>query len=180
MHKSKHTSTMHQTSIYIQHTIQNMSNTPNMHIIFSLTHMNPNCYYYSPQPFLLLPKLPCPNLTPDCALADSLVILMPGPRLELKIMQTWADVGGCDAWMGSYWKPNQQWWVGWHSPQNLPNWAWPSDDWVLIGYERWYQPRRGIPSSWRPSMRLLTHRPMCTHARRLMATGTCAGATLGS
>ena len=107
--------------------------------------MNPNCYSSSPQPFLLLPKLPCPNLTPDCALADSLVILMPGPHLELNIMQTWADVGGCDAWMGSYWRPNQQWWVGWHSPQNLPNWAWPSDDWVLIGYERWYQPRRGDP-----------------------------------
>ena len=70
---------------------------------------------------------------------------MPGPHLELNIMQTWADVGGCDAWMGSYWRPNQQWWVGWHSPQNLPNWAWPSDDWVLIGYERWYQPRRGHP-----------------------------------
>ena len=33
---------------------------------FSLIHMNPNCYYSSPQPFLLLPKLPCPNLTPDC------------------------------------------------------------------------------------------------------------------
>jgi hypothetical protein len=70
---------------------------------------------------------------------------MPGPHLELKIMQTWADVGGCDAWMGRYWRPNQQWWVGWHSLQNLPNWAWPSDDWVLIGYERWYQPRRGDP-----------------------------------
>ena len=83
--------------------------------------MNPNCYSSSPQPFLLLPKLPCPNLTPDCALADSLIILMPGPHLELNIMQTWADVGGCDAWMGSYWRPNQQWWVGWHSPQNLPN-----------------------------------------------------------
>ena len=78
-------------------------------------------------------------------------------------MKTWADVGGCDAWMGSYWRPNQQWWVGWHSPRNLPNWAWPSDDWVLIGYERWCQPRRGGggPSSWRPSMRVLTHRPMC-------------------
>ena len=31
---------------------------------------------------------------------------MPGPHLELHIMQTWADVGGCDAWMGSYWRPN--------------------------------------------------------------------------
>ena len=56
---------------------------------------------------------------------------MPGFHLELKIMKT-GD-------------PNQQWWVGWHSPRNLPNWAWPSDDWVLIGYERWYQPRRGDP-----------------------------------
>ena len=27
----------------------------------------------------------------------------------------------------------------------MPNWAWPSDDWVLIGYKRWYQPRRGHP-----------------------------------
>ena len=55
---------------------------------------------------------------------------MPGFHLELKIMKT-GD-------------PNQQWWVG--SPRNLPNWAWPSDDdWVLIGYERWYQPRRGDP-----------------------------------
>ena len=26
-------------------------------------------------------------------------------------------------------------------------------------------------------MRVLTHRPMCPHARRLMATGTCVGAT---
>jgi hypothetical protein len=34
MLKSKHTPTMHQTIIYIQHTNQNMSNTQNMRIRF--------------------------------------------------------------------------------------------------------------------------------------------------
>jgi len=70
---------------------------------------------------------------------------MPGPHIELKLMQTFADVGACDAWMGSYWQPHQQWWVGWHSPNDISHWSWPSEDWLLIGYERWYYPRKGEP-----------------------------------
>ena len=136
---------MHQTSVYIQHTNQNMSNTQNMHIRFLFDPHEPKLIFFFSAAISALAEAPLPNLTPDCALADSLAILMPRPLLELNIMKTWANVGGCDAWMGNYWRPNQQWWVGWHSPRNLPNWAWPSDDWVLIGYERWYQPRRGDP-----------------------------------
>ena len=60
-------------------------------------------------------------------------------------MQTFSDFGGCDCWIGSYWEGDQQWWVGWHSPNHLHDWAWPSDEWLLIGHERWYCPHRGEP-----------------------------------
>ena len=70
---------------------------------------------------------------------------MPGPHLEIKMMQTFADVGGCDAWIGSWWTPTHQWWVGYHSTRALNAWQWPSQDWVLIGYEKWYQPFAGTP-----------------------------------
>ena len=70
---------------------------------------------------------------------------MPGPHLELKIMKTFDDMAGCDCWMGSYWLPNQQWWIGRHYPRGLSAWRWPSDEWRLIGYEKWYQPHTGEP-----------------------------------
>ena len=95
---------------------------------------------HSPRPFLLLPKLQVLPQPTSC-----LLILMPGPHIEMKLMQTFSDVGGCDCWIGSYWEGNQQWWVGWHSPNNLHGWAWPSDEWLLLGHERWYCPRRGEP-----------------------------------
>jgi len=38
-----------------------------------------------------------------------------------------------DTWMSGYWEHKCQWW------------SWLSEDWVLIGYERWYYPRRGEP-----------------------------------
>ena len=68
-----------------------------------------------------------------------------GPHIEVYLMQTLSDVGGCECWMGSYWEGNQQWWVGWHSPNALEAWVWPTDNWILIGYERWYQSKRGDP-----------------------------------
>ena len=52
-----------------------------------------------------------------------------------------------------------------HNPNNLKHWRnWPSDDWVLIGYERWYQRPRGIRSSSRPfyaTPNPSVHRPPC-------------------
>ena len=63
-------------------------------------------------------------------------------------------MGGCDAWLSSYWYaanedwpgvPNQ-WFVGCHMLEQpgvapglggLMSWQWPHDDWRLIGYERW-------------------------------------------
>ena len=69
---------------------------------------------------------------------------MPGPHLDLKLMQCWQDVGGCDCWMGSYWDPKRstQWWTGWHLSgpsgiDGLLEWSWPNTGWVLIGYELW-------------------------------------------
>ena len=47
--------------------------------------------------------------------------------------------------MGSYWGPNQQWFIGWHSPRALRDWRWPSQEWALISYELWQYPRRGEP-----------------------------------
>jgi hypothetical protein len=70
---------------------------------------------------------------------------MPGQHLDIKIMQCFRDVGWCDAWLGSYWGPNQQWFIGWHSPRALRDWSWPSQEWTLIGYELWQYPRRGEP-----------------------------------
>jgi len=70
---------------------------------------------------------------------------MPGPHLELKMMQCYDDVGGCDAWIGSWWNPTHQWWVGYHSTRALNSWRWPSQEWTLIGHEKWYQPHIGNP-----------------------------------
>ena len=30
-------------------------------------------------------------------------------------------------------------------PNNLHHWAWPSDEWLLLGYETWSCPHRGEP-----------------------------------
>ena len=81
--------------------------------------------------------------------------LMPGPHLDLKIMQCYRDVGGVDAWLGGFWSdhpyPNQ-WSTGWHQAgvvgvDALSNWSWPSQGpntaWRLIGYEQWQFCRRG-------------------------------------
>ena len=64
---------------------------------------------------------------------------MPGPHLEFKLMRTFEDVGGCDIWMGSFWAPRQQWWVGWRTPKDIDHWTWPSDEWFVIGWDRWCQ-----------------------------------------
>ena len=68
--------------------------------------------------------------------------LMPGPHLELKLMQCYADVGGADGWLSGHWDQGSQWWTGWHlpgpaGPAGLRAWSWPNDQWVLIGFERW-------------------------------------------
>ena len=84
---------------------------------------------FYPQPLLILPKL---QVLPQQA--GCLLILMPGPRIEMKCMQAFSDVGGCAFWIGSYCEGNHQWWVAWHSPNNLHDWAWPSDEWLLLGY----------------------------------------------
>ena len=73
---------------------------------------------------------------------------MPGPHVELKIVQCFLDVGGCDAWQGGYWDQGGQWWTGWHlaGPSGLPGlmeWSWPNPGWDLIGYERWEHFRKG-------------------------------------
>ena len=60
------------------------------------------------------------------------MIQMPGPHIEMKLMQCFADVGGCDLWQGSCWEGCHQWWIGWHHPNNIMGWSWPSDYWVLI------------------------------------------------
>ena len=69
------------------------------------------------------------------------------PHLDLKILMCYEDVGGADAWLGSWWGPNAQWWVGWHMPgpsglQGLRGWSWPDGTWHLIGFELW-EYRRG-------------------------------------
>ena len=70
------------------------------------------------------------------------------PHLDLKILQCNHDVGGADAWLGGYWDARSQWYTGWHQPghtglQGLIEWTWPSDNWSLIGFERWEFCRRG-------------------------------------
>jgi len=90
------------------------------------------------QPCLLLPKHQAFLQRASCRLS----LNAGGPHM---FMQTFSDVGGCDCWIGSYWEGNHQWWVGWHSPNNVHDWAWPSDEWVRIGYARWYCSHRGKP-----------------------------------
>ena len=75
---------------------------------------------------------------------------MPGPHLDMKLMQCWPDVGGCDCWVGGYWDPEAktQWWTGWHLPgpaglAGLRNWTWPNPKWTLIGYELWASYKKG-------------------------------------
>ena len=89
---------------------------------------------------------------------------MPGPRIEMKLMRCFADAGGCDLWQGSCLEGCHQWWIGWQHPNTLKHWSWPSDDWVLIGCERWHQRPRGALSSSRPfyaNPTPLAHRPPC-------------------
>ena len=67
---------------------------------------------------------------------------MPGPHLQLNLMQCFADVGGVDAWLSGHWDEGSQWWTGWHLPGPAYAtggmvWSWPNPDWVLIGFERW-------------------------------------------
>ena len=67
---------------------------------------------------------------------------MPGPHLTLTLWHCFPDVGGCDAWLSSWWgEPNEnhswQWFTGWHSPNALADWEWPGATWTLIGHERW-------------------------------------------
>ena len=50
------------------------------------------------QPFDILPKL---LIVPDAFL---LIILMPGPHIEMKLMQRFEDVGSCELWQGSCWE----------------------------------------------------------------------------
>ena len=50
--------------------------------------------------------------------------------------------------MGSWWDAHSQWYMGWHQPGStglagLRGWSWPSNDWSLIGLERWEYRRRG-------------------------------------
>ena len=69
---------------------------------------------------------------------------MPGPHIEMKFMQTFSDVGGCDCWIGSCWEGSHQWWVGWRSPiTTCSNGG--SAGTPLIGYERWHCLHRGEP-----------------------------------
>ena len=70
------------------------------------------------------------------------------PHLDLKILQCYPDIGGCDAWLGGFWDASSQWYTGWHQPgreglQGLIQWKWPSDTWTLIGFERWEYRRKG-------------------------------------
>ena len=63
---------------------------------------------------------------------------MPGPHLTVMLFQCHEDVGGLDAWLSQFWDQGAQWWVGWHKAEQVwPDWAWPSDDWRLIGWEKW-------------------------------------------
>ena len=63
---------------------------------------------------------------------------MPGEHLDAYIMQCWQDVGGTDFWVSSYYTPQVQWWVGWHTQNSFDDFH-PSQkkDWKLIGYELW-------------------------------------------
>ena len=75
---------------------------------------------------------------------------MSGHNLDIKFMQCWDDVGGCDCWVGGFWDPNTatQWWSGWHLPgpaglAGLSGWSWPNPQWTLIGYELWAYFKKG-------------------------------------
>ena len=76
---------------------------------------------------------------------------MPGPHLDLMVMQCFQDVGGVDIWRGSFWEQNSQWWIGWHMPNGSTGlaaldafWQDPNGaEWQLIGHEKWLYTRRG-------------------------------------
>ena len=73
---------------------------------------------------------------------------MPGAHLDLRLMQCYAGVGGCDAWLAGFWDKRSQWHTGWHLPgatglPGLIQWSWPDPAWVLIGYERWRWNNKG-------------------------------------
>ena len=94
-------------------------------------------------PALNRPILSCPPL----------LSAMPGPHLELHLMQCYADVGGCDAWLSGFWTSSSQWWTGWHlpgpaGPAGLSSWQWPHPGWVLIGFELWGEDPKQVMESY--------------------------------
>ena len=67
---------------------------------------------------------------------------MPGPHLQLHLMQCFPDVGGIDGWLTGNWDETSQWYTGWHLPGPAYStagiqWSWPDPNWILIGHERW-------------------------------------------
>ena len=73
---------------------------------------------------------------------------MPGPHVDLKLMQCFPDVGGVDAWYGGFWQDRCQWFTGYHQPgakglAGLIEWSCPAPNWDLIGYELWESRRKG-------------------------------------
>ena len=69
---------------------------------------------------------------------------MPGkPHLTLTLWQCFPDVGGTDAWMGSWWGETHdgsrswQWFTGWHHPNPLHQWRYPDPQWRFFGHELW-------------------------------------------
>ena len=63
----------------------------------------------------------------------------------MQLMHTFTDVGAATAGWATTGKATSNGRVGWHSHNNLSDWAWPSDECLLIGYERWYYARRKEP-----------------------------------
>ena len=100
-------------------------------------------------------------------------------HLTLTLWESYPDVGGCDAWLGSWWEqpnPNEdyswQWFVGWHTPNALSDWSWPYRSlWFLIGHERW-EYLHG--SAWKSEGFYVTPNPSTT-PMEINPTGTTNG-----
>ena len=69
---------------------------------------------------------------------------MPGAHFQVYVHRTWADVGGCDVWLGSWSDDHLRWWIGYHSPKPQSEW-WRTRpaEWRDIGVEVWDQRPNG-------------------------------------
>ena len=58
--------------------------------------------------------------------------------MQMALYQSWADIGGADLWLASWYTPNQRWYTGWHTPRDMAFWHCTKPwQWQLIGWELW-------------------------------------------